>query len=478
MENKTRAIKDILHFSVSTWVNFVLGFLSTFILTRVFMPDVLGTINLFYSTITAFLYVVCLGLNSGFVRFFNETPNGESTALFLFKLLLISISFAALLGLVSYFFFADSLVEFFLDRRGRALLICIVLGVIDQVVLRFLNLSLRMRMDIRRFNIQAILINIVTRLSVLLGAFIDSSSAEWAIYMNVLCMTVLVGYCLVWQRREWLPNTINLSFRGYRTVFIFSIFSVLGSLAVQVNTLASQLVLKNYLGTYAVGIFTSAAIFASVLAALQGGFSNYWAAYMFSNYKDEGKQEWIKEVHDIITFACVVIIALFFSFRSFIYTFIGVEFRSSKEFFSLILLYPLLMFVTETTQYGLSIKNKAHIITLITVFALGVNIVTGVVLVPRIGIAGMAWGNAVSGVIAYVLLTVLGQYNYRSIPSMGRSIAGICIIVCLSLCAYFFKADFPIIVSSIVAVLLACVIYKTTVHKILILSKKMLDRIR
>jgi len=466
MEDKRRAVKDILHFSVSTWVNFVLGFLSTFILTRVFMPEVLGTINLFYSTITAFLYVVCLGLNTGFVRFFNETPNGESKALFLFKLLSISLLFAFVLGIISYSFFADNFVEFFLDKRGRALFICIFIGLIDQVIFRFLNLSLRMRMDIKRFNIQAILINIVTRLSVLLGALIDRTSAEWAIYMNTLSMTALVIYCLVWQRREWLPQKPNLSFKGYKTVFVFSLFSVLGSLAVQINTLASQLVLKNYLGTYAVGIFTSAAIFSSVLSALQGGFSNYWSAYMYANYQDESKHEWIKEVHDIIVFSCIIIIALFFSFRSLIYLFIGTDFRASKEFFSLILLYPLLMFVSETTQYGLPIKKKAHILTLIAISVLCINVSVGIILVPRIGIPGMAWGNAVSGIVSFVLLTVLGQKNFESIANKGRTLAGIGVIIILSFCAYFFKSDLPIIVSSVVAVVISGIIYHRTVAKI------------
>lgn len=476
MEDKRKAVKDILHFSVSTWVNFVLGFLSTFLLTRVFMPDVLGTINLFYSTITAFLYVVCLGLNSGFVRFFNETPNGESTSLFLFKLLFISVLFAALLGLISYLFFADAIVDFFLDRRGRALLICIFLGVIDQVVFRFLNLSLRMRMDIKRFNIQAILINVVTRLSVLLGAIIDSTSAEWAIYMNTLSMSLLVVFCLFWQRKEWLPARISFSLKGYRKVLFFSIFSVLGSLAVHINTLASQLVLKNYIGTYAVGIFTSAAIFSSVLAALQGGFSNYWSAYMYANYKDDSKREWILEVHDIITFGCIIVIALFFSFRSVIYLFIGVDFRSSKEFFSLILLYPLLLFVTETTQYGLSIKNKAHIITIISVIALLINVALGIILVPRIGISGMAWGNAIAGISSYVLLTILGQKHFKSIPNNVRSALGIILIIVLSICAYFFKKDIQIIVASIIAVSLSIVLYRNTVSQIVSMVRNVINR--
>ncbi len=471
MENKRKAVKDILHFSVSTWVNFILGFLSTFILTRVFLPDVMGTINLFYSTITAFLYVVCLGLNTGFVRFFNETPNGESTSLFLFKLLFISIFFAALLGCISYFFFADQIVDFFLDRRGRALVICIFLGIIDQVIFRFLNLSLRMRMDIKNFNIQAILINIVTRLSVLLGAIIDSSSAEWAIYMNTLSMSVLVVFCLIWQRKEWLPQKLSLSFIGFRKVIVFSIFSVLGSLAIHVNTLASQIVLKSYMGTYAVGIFSSAAIFSSVLAALQGGFSNYWSAYMYANYKDESKKEWIMEVHDIVIFSCIIIIALFFSFRSLIYLFIGPEFRASKEFFSLILLYPLLMFATETTQYGLSIKNKAHIITFVSVIALVLNVASGIVLVPKIGIAGMAWGNAIAGISGYILLTFLGQKNFKSISNNSRSFMGFVIIVLLSFCAYFFKGDFPIILSSIIAMTLSMMLYRNTLTKIVSLIK-------
>lgn len=477
MEDKRRAAKDILHFSVSTWVNFVLGFLSTFILTRVFVPEVMGTINLFYSTITAFVYVVCLGLNNGFLRFFNETPNGESTALLLFKLLFISITTALLLGIVSFVFFADSFVDFFLNLKGRALLICIFLGVIDQIILSFLNQSLRMRMDIRRFNIQSVLINVVTRFSVLFGAIIDRNSAELAIYLNTLCMTMFVIYSLVIQRREWLPEeNFNFSFKGYKTVLLFSIYSMLGSVAVQINTLSSQIVLKTFLSTFAVGIFSSAAVFSAVLGALKGGFCTYWSAYMYANYKDESKQEWIKQIHDMITFASIIIIALFFSFRSLIYLFIGEQFRSSKEFFSLILLSPLLLFITETTQYGLPIKKKSHIVSIVFVFTLVVNVCVGIWLVPRIGIAGMAWGNALSGIFAYINLTVWGQCYYKSIPNITRSVTGIVIIVVLSFSAYIFKTDLPIIVSSIMAVGIGCLLYKDTVNKIIVLCKHYVNK--
>jgi len=103
------------------------------------------------------------------------------------------------------------------------------------------------------------------------------------------------------------------------------------------------------------------------------------------------------------------------------------------------LLYPLLMFVSETTQYGLPIKKKAHILTLIAISVLCINVSVGIILVPRIGIPGMAWGNAVSGIVSFVLLTVLGQKNFESIANKGRTLAGIGVIIILSFCAYFFK---------------------------------------
>lgn len=476
MEDKRKALKDIAHFSVSTWVNFFLGFISTFILTRVFIPEVLGTINLFYSSITAFLYVVCLGLDNGYLRFFNEPPQGENRVSFLFKVLLISLLVAVLVGLITYCFFAENVVDFFLGQRSRNLLICIILGVLDQTVFRFLILSSRMKMDIRRYNIQTIAINLITRLSVLLGALIDKSSVFWAIYMNVGCMTLLAFFFLIWQRKEWFPKTINLNLSGYRQVIIFSLLGMLASVAIHINTLCSQIVLKTFIGTYAVGIFTSAAIFASVLSAVKGGFLTYWSAYMYSNYKDETKREWMMEVHDIVMLVSIFIIAFFFSFRSIIYLFIGPEFRSSKEFFSLILLFPLLQFVQETTQYGIPISKNNYITTIIFILTLLINVGVGMWLVPQIGIAGQAWGNAISGIFCYILITFFGQRFYKTIKNKYRSLAGLGLIIFLSVATYFLKTDVPVIILSVLSVVIACLLYHNTLNKSLSLIMSYLGR--
>ena len=85
--SKNAFLKNMIGFSMVTWISFALGFLSSPIATRLFEPAELGKVNMFFSY-TALMGSVCyLGLDQVFVRFFREPPAGRSkTTLFSFCL--------------------------------------------------------------------------------------------------------------------------------------------------------------------------------------------------------------------------------------------------------------------------------------------------------------------------------------------------------------------------------------------------------
>lgn len=61
-------LKNMIGFSMVTWISFALGFLSSPIATRLFEPEELGKVNMFFSY-TALMGSFCyLGLDQVFVR--------------------------------------------------------------------------------------------------------------------------------------------------------------------------------------------------------------------------------------------------------------------------------------------------------------------------------------------------------------------------------------------------------------------------
>ena len=68
-QSKKKFLKNMVGFSMMTWISFLLGFLSSPIATRLFVPEELAKFNMF-STYGSLIASVCyLGLDQAYVRF-------------------------------------------------------------------------------------------------------------------------------------------------------------------------------------------------------------------------------------------------------------------------------------------------------------------------------------------------------------------------------------------------------------------------
>ena len=77
-QSKKKFLKNMAGFSMMTWISFLLGFISSPIATRLFVPEELAKFNMF-STYGSLIASACyLGLDQAYVRFFREPP-GKST---------------------------------------------------------------------------------------------------------------------------------------------------------------------------------------------------------------------------------------------------------------------------------------------------------------------------------------------------------------------------------------------------------------
>ena len=77
---------------MSNMVNMVIGLFSAVILTRVFVPEVYGVLNIFNTTVATGLSIIYLGLDSCYIRFYNEPPDNTSNKQLGTKLLLMCIA--------------------------------------------------------------------------------------------------------------------------------------------------------------------------------------------------------------------------------------------------------------------------------------------------------------------------------------------------------------------------------------------------
>ena len=77
LDSKVTFLKGLFGFSASTWINCIIEFISTPIITYFFAPDEFGKISMFLIYVDLFLSFSYLGLDQAFTRFFNE-PSGKN----------------------------------------------------------------------------------------------------------------------------------------------------------------------------------------------------------------------------------------------------------------------------------------------------------------------------------------------------------------------------------------------------------------
>ena len=463
-------IKDILKFSISNIVNLVLGLLSAFILTRAFQPETYGVLNIFNTTVATGISFLYLGLDSSYIRFYNEPPINNTSAQLGSKLLFFCISLTVLLGIVMTSFFFDDLTDSIFGFKSRLICILLFISIFSQIILRFLNIKHRMDFNSKAYTIQAILIQISLKFFVIVAALF-SLKVDLVLIINVMGVFVLSLVYTVVQRKSFFNFDNFFSYDGYGKVFLFAFFSAPLSICINLNNSLSQQLIKSSLGVSSVGVYSSANYFVTVFSALQGGFATYWAAYMYSNYKD--KQESIKKVNEYLLLMIILVFYVMIIMRDIAYLLIGQKYQESKEFFSLVLCYPLLNLAAETTSYGISIKRKNHLSLISFIISIIINLLLTYFLVPHFGLKGAACASMISGVVLYVLRTVISQRLYSSISDIKITLIDVTVITAMSIIPSAFDSMAANILTTVL-VLTVLVLNKSRVSEIIAKAKEFL----
>ena len=453
----------ILKYSISTWANLIIGFLSVTLTTRLLAPDIYGMISLFLSATSVAVYLFTVGLDGAYIRFFNDPPVGNTRFQLLYKNLVIITSLMVVVGIIILLFFASTLSNVLLGIDSRLIILMFFLYTYCNIVLRFLNINYRMSFNARMYNIQNIMLACFGKLMIIIAAFFTENFVIIATILTLGLCSLLSVYLTI-QRKEFIPidleDKINasLNFNNYRNYFRFALYSAPSYIITYANVYLSQQIICSKMGAYSLGIFSSAGVFSTIFSAIQGGFSTYWSAYVYKNYRNA--QGRIVRMHNYVLLSAILIFSMLIVGRDIIYLVIGQDYHESKMFFSLLLLMPILSFILETTDKGIALANKNEISFFTTIVTVVVNIVCCVVLIDYFGIKGAAYASALSALIRYVLNTLWGQKYYKSILNPSKSITGIFMIVVLSVLPSVFYNFWQILIVVVLINIITCLLFK------------------
>lgn len=429
-ENRESVVKGIVKYSISTWVNLIVGFLYVVISTRVLDPSDYGLIVLFLSMSSLLMSIIAFGMDGALIRYYNTPPLGFTKPQLLYKNITITLLVGVGGGIICTFFFGSYLSTVIFNTDSIWIIGLVFIYAIALLLLRFLNISFRMSFRAKQYNVQNILMNCLTRVLIICAALIMSNYKFILVFLT-LGTVVLLSYYLFVQRMEFIPlnqdNKIDYSLSLSPNYYRFALFSAPTYIIVFLNTFLSQQIVNMKMDSFSLGIFASTGLFSSILVALQGGFSTYWSAYIYKNYEDE--KEKITSMHNYIVMFSIIMASLLVVFRDVIYQFIGMSYHESKFFYSLLLILPVLNFIRETTDKGIAIANKNEISMIINIVSVVLNLGLSYLLIDGFGLKGAAFANAISAIILFALSTIYGQKYYSSIKSAQKTTIGVAIIV-------------------------------------------------
>ncbi len=425
--------KNVAKFSIATWVSFAISLISAPISTRIYSPDSLGRINLFYTYSSMLMSLAYLGLDQAYVRFYNELDDKKAKDSLFSFCLFISILTVLLLSLVA-FVFHDKVSTEIVGEKGFRFVFLLAISATTGILSRYLSLFYRMQIDGKWYTIQAVIDILFVKFSYLVSGYFNSSYQSAILVMVISRFVVICSFYLFQKKRfNFIIDNVNKEFS--RDIIKFALPLVPITFLSWANNSVSQIVLKNMLGYSDLGIYSIAVSLASTVNIVQAGFNVYWAPYVYNNYKSE--KNIFNQVHQYMIFLLLLISLLIIFCQDPIFIILGEKYRNAKLFFPFLLFSPICYTVAETTGLGINISKKTFWNLIIFSINIVVNIVGCFFLIPAFGVSGAAMASCISSMLYIVLKTIIGEKYYRSIESYRYIIYLLLILSVSALVNYF-----------------------------------------
>ncbi len=457
-------LKKIFHYSTASIINAVLSFASTMILTRLLDKGSFGYLNLFNSASNVLMGIVCVGLDSAYIRFFYAPPSKHDHK----QLAAHCVATPSVLSLLALILFSfdsvSSCVAGITGLESKKVVLFLVINAYALSILRFLNINYRMREKTGLFVIQSIIITCVTKFGYIAIALFEDSIIDVMIVGTILCSIVAVIFAFI-QKRQFLSFKDYFGTR-YGKVYKFALFDAPLYNLLYLNSFIPQLITKQEINEDALGIYSGMMVFVYAIQVISSGFATFWAPYVYKNYRE--KQEAIKDVHEIVMYSLMVLLVMMLCFGKVLFLFLGKDFRESQSIMGFFLIAPMGNIILETTSYGISIERKNYISLVFHCISFGINILLGVLLAPYWGLAGIAIASMVSALIMLIGQSFVGQKYYRSMRSFYRFFSQIVIMVLL-VSVYYLLYDYQLYYTmiSIALLLIITVLERKTLSRLI-----------
>lgn len=484
-------VGNVMKYSIATYLGFLISG-AALIIKGVLPPDAYGVPATFMAYTMSLMNLGMLGLDQALLRFYHEPTRGVSGRQMFLACVRLSVLVMVLAGAVATLFFAPPLaVAFGLGQGGTALVPFLFLNAALYMLVRYVNVLLRLENDVRAYTVQTLWMNACLNLIYLLPGFFTSNT--WAFIGAALAGFGGVAIAF-WFRALRLAKTEpeapadapdaspadsdtpvpaddkpapkGLAADGaiYRTFLPYGIALAPASILTPLYRSLCLSFLATASGAAAQGLFEFSYTLAQLVTTVQAGFSTYWGPYVYAHYRTE--QERIGRIHDLLNFLVFGFFCCLIMFEDIIFLIFPAK-SACLRFFPIMMLSSVFAILIEGTVYGNAIARRPHHDTIGVALGVAVNFGMCAWLVPLYNVTGAAVAVACANAAMFLYRTVTGQYYYRTIPNYGRTISGFLLALAATVAGVVLYDHFFLKFAAVGAILFVyCSLYRPQLRKL------------
>lgn len=403
---KNSLIRQLRDFGIGPIIGMGISMLTVPVTTRMLSPEEYGKSSLFTLFQSLFLCIGILGLDQGYVRYYNtkeiDRNNLLQNALF-YPLIICAVLISICL------IFLKPISNFLFGSVETGLMIAFCFFIPALLLNRFLLLQIRMDIRGKVYSFLNIISQLIT-FSVLFGLLVLYQKTFRAIiYSTIIAYYINTFIIFLFCDKTFIKQRFVYSSKIQKNLLSFSLPLVPATLLGWVLNSFDKVGLRTWSDFSQLGLYSSAFKIVALLNIFQSIFCTTWCPIAYKWHEEGVEKEKFENVSCIVLAGMVILFSLIIVFRDVIMLFLGAEYRNTSKIFIFLLFVPVLYTVSETTCLGIEFSKKTIYTLWTTIISVVLNLVGNFLLIPKYGAEGAAITTCFSYVAWFWLRTLFSR---------------------------------------------------------------------
>ncbi len=429
-------LRQFFTFSLGTWINALISFFTTPLISYLFAPQEFGKAMMFSTVYNILVIIVVFGTNSSFVRFFYQVEPTERVTLF--QSCLFVPSFLGVVVSSLLLIFSEQLSFMLIGDRDSTFSRLLVLALLTGIAQNFNLQSIRMRKKGLVYSAIQVVQSVSNVGFIIVCAFFFKRNFHTIILGQVVSNVVALLVGVVVDHEYWLP--VRPSKRIIKEVVKYGLPFVPASIIWWLFTWMDRFALRIFSDFTQMGLYSAAFKIVSVMNLFQTGFVNFWQPVAYESYEaKKADTKFFEQMALLVSCVMFLLCGLVLISKDVIFSLLAPSYRKASQIAPFLVLMPVMGTISQITMRGIDFGKKTHWHMINTLVATFFNFVGNLILVPRVGARGAALSTGLSFLVLFIMRTKISQKFY-SVNYPLRKIY-ICTAVVVLLCFFMTFAD-------------------------------------